>query len=675
MNNFKFTANLMRRRKTLLFLFLTLIAAVAIGRFAGVFDRMQHSVCFTMVSSQSGITQLFYSDQAGQFAEERSQSSFIHPGQQKACFTTNTGAKFLRWDPNNSASSMVIKRITVNFWGLKQELDMGKIEPSASVLKNINSEGDKSFNFTDNDPQIYLTVTNTFSHIENIACTLLLWLSLSLVAFFTAHVLKEALRNRKPAYLMGLITVITLVVVHQISGKIAVNNGAGWDGQTYLGLLIQWKNTGIVPNDPYRISRIIGFLPLVLTEFVFGLSISKLIVMQTVLNILGMGIGVGFFMQYLLKSGLSLKKAFQYSVLLLVSWPVLVMSTYYPILSDHLAIILTCVSLWCHIEKRYLGLIAICVFSPFIMPGYFLVPFVLLCLSNKPETLTALSRFSLSAKWRMATFFALFAIMTLYAIASMLKIDDETLLHKGLYLTPALVDLRWISSVIVIGALGLIAWGWSNQLKKNALFAHLSIKWSLAALAAFAIGHAMLYFSLDWSSGFKGPPLIENMLYQALNAPLKSLVAHFVFFGPVFIASLFLLSRTQNSHDIGYAVKAILLSFLPILAIGSESRQWISVLPLFFAFVAQANVGETKTRLLLWFSVLMATPLFWLANSVSDASTSGLPMSDLKWQFYFGRQGPWMSQPVYMGALAIMLVFISLWFWPTPKSRKKVSAQ
>jgi hypothetical protein len=498
----------------------------------------------------------------------------------------------------------------------------------------------------------------------------MLWLSLSLVAFFTAHVLKEALRNRKPAYLMGLITVITLVVVHQISGKIAVNNGAGWDGQTYLGLLIQWKNTGIVPNDPYRISRIIGFLPLVLTEFVFGLSISKLIMMQTALNILGMGIGVGFFMQYLLKCGLSLKKAFQYSVLLLASWPVLVMSTYYPILSDHLAIILTCVGLWCHIEKRYFGLIAICIFSPFIMPGYFLVPFILLCLSNKPENLTALSRFSLSTKWRMATFLALFAIMTLYVVEWMVKIDDETLLHKGLYLTPALVDLRLISSVFVICALGLIAWAWSNQLKNNALFAHLSIKWSLAALAAFAIGHAMLYFGLDWNSGFRGPPLIENMLYQALNAPLKSLAAHFVFFGPVFIASLFLLLRTRESNDTTYAVKAILLGFLPILALGSESRQWISVLPLFFAFLAKANVGEAKTKLLLWFSLLMATPLFWLANSVADASTLGLQMSDLKWQFYFGRQGPWMSQPVYMGALAIMLIFTGLWFWSNVQSGK-----
>ncbi|VEF12179.1 Uncharacterised protein [Pseudomonas fluorescens] len=669
------TAKPFRRRHILVFLLLTLIASIAIGKLAGVFGRMQHSVCVTAVSSDSGITQLFYSDRAAEFSEENSQSAIIHAGQQKVCFTTGTGAKFLRWDPNNNPATMVVKRITINFWGLKQKLDLQQLEPSLSVSKTPDSESDTAYAFNDNDPQIYFTLPSTFSHIENLACVLILWLSLTTTAVFTGHVFKEALLRKKPAYLMGVFTVIALILVYQITGKIAVNDGAGWDGQTYLGLLVQWKNTGVVPNDPYRISRIIGFLPLVLAEFSFGLSISKLIVMQTVLNIVGIGIGVGFFMDYLLKCGLPLKRAFQYSVLLLASWPVLVMSTYYPILSDHLAIILTCVGLWCHVEKRFLGLAAICAISPFIMPGYFLVPFILLCLPNQPQALTAFSRFSLSTKWRIATFVALSIAMILYVVTWMLKIDDDTLLHKGLYLTPAWLDLRLVSSVLVVAALVVIAWAWSSQLKNNGIFAHFSMKWSLLAVGAVAVGHAALYIGLDWNSGFRGPPLIENMLYQALNAPLKPLAAHFVFFGPVFVATLFLLFKAQQPTNTTYAIKAILLAFMPIFAIGSESRQWISVLPLFFAFAAQSNISDVRTRLLLWFSALMALPLFWLANSVADASSSGLPMSDLKWQLYFGRQGPWMSQPVYLSSLAIMFVFVTLWFWPTVKSDKKALAQ
>lgn len=566
---------------------------------------------------------------------------------------------------------MIIKKININFWGLKQELDLEKIEPSASVLKIESSDGSIGYKFTDNDPQIYFTAPNTFSRIEHFACTLILWFGISLIVPLMTHVFKQAFRNKKPAYLMGVFTVIALILVYQITGKIAVNNGAGWDGQNYLELLIQWKNTGIVPNDPYRISRVIGFLPLVLTEFVFGLSISKLIFLQTILNIVGIGIAIGFFMDYLLKCGLPLKKAYQYSTALLLSWPVLVMSTYYPILSDHLAIILTCVSLWCHIEKRFYILAAICIISPFVMPGYFLIPFILLCLPNQPQPLNALSRFSLSKKWRVATFVMLSAAMTLYIVARMVKIDDDVLLHKGSSLTPAMLDLRAVSSIFVVASFVLIAWTWSNQFKNNAIFSHLSIKWLIVALGSFAVGHAMLYFGLDWNSGFRGPNLIENMLYQALNAPIKPLVAHFVFFGPVFIGSLFLLLSTQNSTDITYAVKAILLAFLPILAIGSESRQWISVLPLFFAFVAQSNISKAKTRLIFWFSIFLIIPLFWLENSVADAFATDLPMSDLKWQFYFGRQGPWISQSVYTGALLAMLCFASLWAWSTAGSTKK----
>ena len=133
--------------------------------------------------------------------------------------------------------------------------------------------------------------------------------------------------------------------------------------------------------------------------------------------------------------------------------------------------------------------------------------------------------------------------------------------------------------------------------------------------------------------------------------------------------------RTDSAR-LHYPVKTAILGFLPILAIGSETRQWVALLPFLAAFVAQSGITSKMRKLMLVFSVLLALPLFWLAGSVEKAVALKLPMTEPLWQLYFGRHGPWMSYTTYLISGALMLVFLTSWFLAKDKvTPKKMAAE
>jgi hypothetical protein len=155
-----------------------------------------------------------------------------------------------------------------------------------------------------------------------------------------------------------------------------------------------------------------------------------------------------------------------------------------------------------------------------------------------------------------------------------------------------------------------------------------------------------------------------------LNTPFKPILSHFSYFGPCLLIALQLVWTSNRSARPVRAVQIAILGFLPLLVVGSESRQWIAILPFLVAYVAQSGVSDKTTKLILYFSLLMATPLFWLAKSIASAFAAGLPMSDPLWQLYFGRQGPWMSHSTYLITAIACLIFTAAWWLTRPTTPK-----
>ncbi|MFJ2326641.1 hypothetical protein [Pseudomonas sp. NPDC087690] len=637
-------------------------ASLYVAKARGMLDNESHSLCLDIDSSSVGITQLFRAKVAQAFSEEQSQALPITSGPQRVCFAVSMSERFLRWDPNNIASDMRIEHVEISYRGLTQSLSPKQFNLSSGVTDTSQNASGVEWMLKNNDPQTHLQIGTSILIKELVYCGILLALFYSLIIGVVAFLLKKLFVEKSVAYRMSAVTAALLLSVYLITGLIVVGDGAGWDGNVYLNLLFEWKNTGIIPDtDPYRMSRLGGFFPAVAAEFLFGLSRLQLLYVQMAFNVLALSVSAGLFFDYLRKSAIAARSAVRYTIILLLTWPILVMSTYNPLLSDHIAIALSCLSLWLFAHKHFKSLLLTCLISPLIMPGLFLLPLMLLTFSKGEAAANFINRLVFGKKTRIAVFLGIAATMVSYALLWFSRIPDSEILHVGSSLTPGLPQFRLISSTYLIAALILVAWLWSRLLERNSAPAAFSIKWFTLGVTFAIFGHAALYFGLDWNKGFRGPNLLQNMFYQGLNAPFKPILAHFIYFGPCFVIALQLLFRSNKSTSSARHLQIALLGFLPLLLVGSESRQWIAILPFLVAFVAQADISEKHQKLMIGCSVILAAPLFWLTESVAKAVSSHLPMTDPSWQFYFGRQGPWMSQGSYLASAIALFIFMTAW--------------
>lgn len=653
---------------------LSLLAALAslyLAKATGTFDATRHNICLSIDSSSKGVTQLFWPSESGAFSESQSDSHRIDAGTQRVCFSVATGQRFLRWDPNNVASEMRVSQGEINFWGLRQALPLSVLAPANAPTSLSTEASSVTLTFDNDDPQIKFEISESVRFKEIAYSAALLTFAYWLILSCTLFILGKIIFDESIAYRMSVLAALLLIAVYQLTGLIAVGDGAGWDGNAYLNLLFDWKNSGHIPvTDPYRISRLTGFFPTVVAEFLLDLTRQQLLYVQMSFNVLGISAAAGLFTDYLMKSGIPTRRAVHYTTALLLTWPILVMSTYYPLLSDHLAIVLSCWSLWCFSHKHFKWLLATCLIAPLIMPGLFLLPLTLLTFSQPETQASFINRLTFGMKVRMLVFLGLAAAMVGYACLWFTRIEDSELLHVGSTLASGIPGLRWLSSTYLILALIGVAWLWSRLLGCDGALPVLSIKWFFLAAIATACGHAILYFGLDWSQGFRGPDLVQNMFYQGLNTPFKPILSHFSYFGPCLLIALQLVWTSNRSARTVRAVQIAILGFLPLLVVGSESRQWIAILPFLVAYVAQSGVSDKTTKLILYFSLLMATPLFWLAKSIASAFASGLPMSDPLWQLYFGRQGPWMSHSTYLITAIACMIFMAAWWLTRPTTPK-----
>jgi hypothetical protein len=657
------------------FALLAALGSLFLAKVTGTFEGSRHNICFSVNSSSSGVTQLFWSKAPGAFNELQSASQVLSTAPQRVCFAIGIGERFLRWDPNNVASDMRISQVEVTFWGLRQSLPLDLLTLANGLKSSSQNMSSVEMIFDNDDPQISFEISAPVKIKELAYSAALLTFFYLLMASFTLFILRKLISEKSIPYRLSVMAALLLFAVYQVTGLIAVGDGAGWDGNAYLNLLFDWKNSGYLPStDPYRVSRLSGFFPAVAAEFLLDLTRLQLVYVQMVFNVVSISIAAGLFTDYLLTMGAPTKRAVQFTTALLLTWPILVMSTYYPLLSDHLAIVLSCWSLWCFSHKKFKWLLVSCLITPLIMPGLFLLPLTLLTFSQTEAQTSLINRLAFRKKSRLIVFLVLGTVMVTYACHWFTRIADSELLHIGSTLAPGLPQYRWLSSTyLILGLIG-VAWLWSCLLKRDSAFSVFSIKRFLLAVTSAACGHAILYLGLDWNQGFRGPNLMQNMFYQGLNTPFKPILSHFIYFGPCFLVALQLVCASNRCTPSVRPVQIAILGFLPLLLVGSESRQWIAILPFLVAYVAQSNVSDKAAKLILYFSISMALPLFWLATCTSKAFALGLPMVDPLWQLYFGRQGPWMSHSTYLIGAATVFFFVTL-CWLTRSTAAKPRAQ
>lgn len=459
-----------------------------------------------------------------------------------------------------------------------------------------------------------------------------------------------------------LFCLLTYYGVFQFAGFISVNGGSGWDGSVYLEYIMRLSSGEEIRNDPYRLMRVSGFLPAILMAKL-GLDATKLIAFQAISNAVLLSLAATVFYSVARVLAETRLHAIMATSILLFSWPFLVMPVYYPILSDHLALFVSVMSIWAWLKSYNFVLYLLIFVGVWIMPGLFFLPLLLVALPyqksyglNKGSTNAAASCFV----------FGVCLFLSAYVWTLLTGLSDNEIIthpHPGAGYDIGKADLRDWSSAFVLFALSFTSLAWGGLIGNRAFWKVVNF-WHLICGAIVTVaGFLAVSYFIEWSSGFRGPPVFYYMLMQSMAAPAKPLIAHFLYFGPVIVAAVLALCLFRATLFTGAAfpLGVIFAAYLPILILGSESRQWIAVFPIAVAFVASHERSTRPLLVIVLFSVFLCIPVVFLRDGVSGAIEAGLDFMSIGWQFYFGRQGPWMSNRTYIIGLVALLLFVSFY--------------
>lgn len=463
----------------------------------------------------------------------------------------------------------------------------------------------------------------------------------------------------RTSLLCGVAIAAAFLLMHTLVGFIPVGGGAGWDGGVYVQYIELLGQGKPILGDPYRSIRMSGFLPLVVASNL-GASKDWLILIQACINACVLSIGAAMLHDTMLRLGVQKKVATLSIGILSCSWMFLCMPMFYPVLSDHIALAMVCVCLWCWVRSIEWAVYVFCAFFTWLMPGLFLIPLILAIFPYVKNHQELGIKFD---KKGAIALFVLFAVplsclmlVMIYHIP-LAEVAKHSVSANG---KTASIDVILLSACSMLLSLLLIVWLGSRLAIDGRTWKCVSVTGLLKGCLFFIASATVMKYSFDWTAGFAGPPLLNYLFYQSLAAPFKPLVAHFISFGPVILLAIYgCISAIRSfQHSVPKAIEIVFVAFLPLLAFGSESRQWIGILPIAVIIFALADYSWLTRVWCLLVSFLVLLPVLWLKSNIALAAGNGLGFQTFQWQFYFGRQGPWMSLSIYQIGLLVAFGFI-----------------
>lgn len=452
-----------------------------------------------------------------------------------------------------------------------------------------------------------------------------------------------------------------LLLMESITGRIPVNDGAGWDGQVYLSYIEALGNGIITTDSPYYLSRLPGYFPAILAAM-SGIQGQALLQFQAGFNILILAVSLGILLSTILSWGVKSPEAWLSIACLGLSWPWLVMPVFYPMLSDHAALVLATLSIYAWSKGNTKSLVALAFVSVGVMPGLFLVPVLLASIPESNQNKNSPRRPLQQTVRRILKLTTAVGMSILFAIAMRLP-NNEIASHPqdiGL----GIISLKPYSIAYLLAALLITWYAWAKVIDQPKFWQCVSFKGLLSSLTAVALGFTLLFLIANFQNGISGPPLIKNMLLQTLAAPAKPISAQFLLFGPTVPLALYtaiLWIGGSKNHDAtkSLGLVTVILAYLPFLLLGTESRQWIGVFPVCVAWLV---THQSKLRfwiILVTSTIILLLPTALLQKNIQSAIDNTHAFSHWTWQFYFSRQGPWMSKDVYALSIPIMIGLIA----------------
>lgn len=479
---------------------------------------------------------------------------------------------------------------------------------------------------------------------------------------------------------------------------IPVNNGKGWDGGVFYEIIKSWSKGELGDGaEPYRFMRMGAFVPLILINTIFANE--SLIFFFS--RILAIGFAFGSLFLVFLATNLTKLKTTSaiktWDIVTIFVCSALVHAIYtmpalYPILTDHCALFLSGLAIFTakniqnNLCKNFI-LFIISVYGIFVMPLVSIVPIVFLIFQyNNCKTFyfnyliqklsIKLHSYRYIVTIILSLLFSGFFILLFHF--NMEYISDESLLSRGwTNLAPAIISLKQYSYMgllfIIVTVCSIISIFFVRAFP--GLCVH-GIFWAFSSLCTAFI---ILFSIPNWSNGMGGPPLLVNLLTQALHSPLVSIASYFSYYGPIGVLGLitvFLVALAkiplQNGDEPVFLATALLL--LPTL-IGNETRQFIALYPLLvYIILKYIHFSKALSISMLCFSLVILSIGYPVSHNISKALASNADFLDPSWQAYFGRQGPWMSSDSILLWQSLLLLFLILLILTTYTKKDKRSS-
>ena len=498
---------------------------------------------------------------------------------------------------------------------------------------------------------------------------------------------KEKFKIMKNTNVLIIITLLMCVCSFLSIEVIPINNGKGWDGVVFYEIIQSWSKGELGDGvEPYRFMRMGAFAPLILINKIFPSEALIYLFSRFLAIVFAFASLVLVFMDRHIKTSKTTSCIKAWDVVIVFVCSALVhaiytMPAFYPILTDHCALFLSGLAIFTarniqsNIYKNII-LFILSVYGIFVMPLASIVPIVFLIFqSDNYETgyfYKVIKNISLKLhSYRYIFMIGLSLLFSGFFISlfhfNMEYVSDESLLSRGSNnIAPAIISLKDYSYTglifIIFSLCGVISVFFVRAIPC------FSFHGIILAFSSLLLASIILFSIPNWSAGMGGPPLLVNLLTQALHSPLVSVASYFSYYGPIGILGLITIILVaiakiplQNGDAPVFLAASLLL--LPTL-IGNETRQFIALYPLLvFIVIKYIHFSKALSMSTLCFSLITLSIGYPISHNLSKALARNADVLDPAWQAYFGRQGPWMSPDsilLWQSLLLLFLLFIIL---------------
>lgn len=422
--------------------------------------------------------------------------------------------------------------------------------------------------------------------------------------------------------------------------RIPVGDGFGWDGKFFGSLVKDFYVRGM---NPYQMQRIIpsAMVNLVLNLFQVPLENEYIVRAFQVYNLAAILLGCCLWLLIANELALSLKARWIGFIGLFINFAVLKQAFYYSVLTDISALVLGLLMLLFYLRGQVLGLFVVALIGAFTWP-IIIYGGVILLLFPRNSTAPALrnnSRLGVILSLLLTVLLAAFIARAYYFDSY--SSETAPIVRSVVWFSIAACLLYvFLSTKILLGSLSL------SNLRDEIL--NIKLKNFVLAILALLIVKTVLYLLADYNQPtFTVDSYLMLIAITSITKPFIFLVAHAIYFGPVVLLLIILwkpFCRVIQKNGLGLIL--FMLSSV-LISVSAESRQSMSALPFFVAFLAKAADQFDWQVSSLWLLGLIAL-LFskvWLPINVAPMEGSIL---DFPLQYYFMNHGPWMSNFTYL---------------------------